>query len=411
MTNIVIAGAGFGGLVTALELEKKFKGRKDVSITLVDRHDYHLFNPSLYEIATAEEEFTNIAQLKESIVLPLRKILAGKKIKFVKGEIGEIDRLQKKLKTTSRVLDYDYLILAFGSQTEYFGVEGAKEYSVPLKSLTDAFRLRNAVEFSVAAHKHDSVKQYVRLVVAGGGYTGVELVAELDKLADIVAWKNDYPREKVEVMVVEAANMLVPGFDERASRDIYQRLTDLNVKIKLLSPIFKVEPHFISLVSGEKIPFDVLVWTTGVRAKECSMGQPCECNKRGQLETDEFLRVKGETHIFALGDMACVHGSGQSIVPTTAQAAIAEAKYLAKALPLLMQNKKPTQGFKMDKHPFIVSVGGKWALLKSDHFYFTGFIPYVLRLGANWRYFKSLIGWFKAARYVLFDAEIYSRND
>lgn len=411
MTKIVICGAGFAGLNAALKLEQQFRKQKDISITLIDRHDYHLFNPELYEVAAAEEEMSTVSQLKKSIALPLREILLGRRINFVQGDIKNIDQVQRKVKVGIRELEYDYLILAMGSQTEYFGVEGAKNFGLPLKKLKDAFFIRNALEFAVQAHRTDAAKQYIRFVVAGGGYSGVELAGELAKLADILAWKNNYPREKIEVLVIEAANQLVPGFDDRASQDIYQRLMDLGVKIRLLCPIFKVEKHFINLVSGERLAYDVLVWTTGVRGQDCIMSGQCECNKRGQFETDELLRVKGQNNIFALGDLACIHGKNQAVVPTTAQAAAAEAKYLAKVLPLLMQNKKPGAGFKMEKHPFIVSVGGKWAVFKSDRFYFTGLLPYFLRLAANIRYFAGLIGWVRAIKYAVFEAELYSRND
>ena len=391
MTKIVIAGAGFGGLNLALGLEKVFHSDNKTSITLIDRHDYHLFTPSLYEVATAEEEMTSVLQLEKSIALPITELLRNKRINFVQGEVGVIDQSRKKIKAGIRELDYDYLVLAMGSKTEYFGVEGAEKFSLPLKNLKDAFRVRNALEFAVQAHQNDAVKQYVRFVVAGGGYTGVELAAEMDKLADILAWKNNYPREKIEILVIESANSLVPGFDERAGRDIYERLSDLNIKIKLLSPIFKVDHQFVSLVSGERIPYDALIWTTGVRACDCEVSGQCTCNKRGQFETDEFLRVKGSHNVFALGDIACVHGPNDVVAPTTAQAAGLQAEYLAKALPKFLQNKKPA-AFVPGKNPFIVSVGGKWALFKSDHFYFTGYLPYLLRIGANIRYFSKLPG-------------------
>lgn len=410
MTKIVIAGAGFAGLNVALKLDRVFGATPEISITLLDKHDYHLFSPELYEVATADEEMTTVDQLRRSVILPIKNLLAGTRVQFVQGEIGAIDNHRKTIKVGVRDVAFDYLILALGSQTEYFNIEGAQKYSLPLKTLNDAFRIRNALEFAVESHQQDSVKQYVRFVLAGGGYTGVEFAAELSKLADILAWKNNYPREKIEICIIEAANQLVPGFSDRASRDIYQRLKDLGVGVKLLAPIFKVEQNIVTLLSGEKYEFDVLVWATGVRGAKCELGQDCQCNKHGQFETDEFLRVQGQDHIFALGDIACVQGKKQAPIPATSQSAIAEARYLAYALPILMKNQKP-RPFTLGSHPFIVSVGGKWAIFKSRQFYFTGYLPYLLRLGANIRYFARLIGWWKAFKYVWFEAEMYSRND
>lgn len=411
MKKIVIAGAGFAGLNTALRLEKKFRKQKDIEITLIDKRDYHLFNPSLYEIATAEEEMTSISQLKKSVALPIQELLAGKRVNFIRGEVGSIDRQKKKLMAGGRTVQYDYLILAFGSQTEYFGVEGAQEFALPLKNLNDAFRIRNQLGFAVQAHLHDSAKQYVRFVVAGGGYTGVEVAAEMANLANILAWKNNYPREKIEILIIEAQNQLVPGFDHRAGRDIYQRLAGLGVRIKLLSSIFKVQKHSVILLSGERLLYDALIWTTGVRAQTCYVSGQCDCNKKGQYETDQYFRIMGETHVFAIGDIACIHDSGKAVIPSTAQAAVAEAKYLSKILPRLLQNKIPAEGFVLNSHPFIVSVGGKWEVFKSDKFYFTGYPAYLLHLGANARYYAGLLGWWKAIKYVLGQAELYGRND
>ncbi len=411
MTKIIICGAGFAGLNTALKLGKKFRRDKTVEITLIDQRDYHLFTPSLYEVAAADEEFTSVSKLEQSIVLPLRRLLAGTGINFIQGQISGIVRQRRVITIGHRELGYDYLILALGSKTEYFGVEGARQFSMPLKTLTDAFRIRNALGFTVESHRHDGIKPYIRFVVAGGGFSGVELAGEMAGLADILAWKNNYPREKIEILIVEAANSLVPGFSERASRDIYVRLAELGVRIKLVSPIFKVDQHFVTLLSGEKILYDALIWTTGVRAQDCGLQQVCASNKRGQLETDEYLRVKGETHIFAVGDSASIRDLSGAAVPATAQAAEAEAGYLAQSFPFWLQNKKPAQGFLLGKHPFIVSVGGKWAIYKSDKFYFTGRAAYWLRLAANWLYFAPLLGRLKAARYVWSEAELYSRND
>lgn len=410
MKKIIIAGAGFGGLNLALRLEKKLGKQKDVSITLIDKHDYHLFNPALYEAAAADEEFTSLNQLKRNIVLPLRSVLSGRNIKFVQAEITHIDQLQKKITAGVRELEYDYLVLALGSQAEYFNIIGAEQYSLPLKSLNDAFRIRNTMEFAVQSHRNDVVKQYIRFVVAGGGYTGVELAGELVKLADILAWKNGYPREKIEILVIESTNQLVPGFDQETSRAIFQRLLDLGVQIKLASSIFKVAQHFVELATGERILFDALVWTAGVRAKNIPAAAAWPTDKRGQLKVDAFLRVQGQDGIFALGDIASIKNTQGNFLPATAQAATAEAKYLSGSLPQFLQHKMPGQ-FAFEQNNFVVSVGGKWALAKFKKQVLSGYTGYLVRLAANWRYYAGLIGWLPALKYVLSQAGVFGRND
>lgn len=409
MKKIVIAGAGFGGLNTALLLEKKFKNNPDISITLIDGRNYHLFNPSLYEVAASEEEFSSLLELKHSITLPIAEILRDKKIKFIQGKVGEINPHNKTLEINHHHLDYDYLVLALGSKSEYFNIQGAREHSFTLKSLNDAFAIRNALEFAVESHRFDVQKKCVRVVVAGGGYTGVELAAELASLRNILAWKYSYPIEKIEVVVLEAAAELVPGFSQEASRDIYYRLKDLGVSVKISSPIFKVDKNLIHLLDGQSISFDVLVWTAGVRATDLRLSAECECNNRGQMKTDEYLRLSGHHNIFALGDIACIHAKSGP-VPSTGQAAVAQAEYLAKIFPSILENKKPA-AFDLKGNPFIISVGGKWAVFKSKNFYLKGFLPYLIRLAADVRYFSKLMGVFAAINLVLFDAKLYSRND
>ena len=410
MTKIVIIGAGFAGLKAALELEKRYKKDKSVSVTLIDKHDYHLYSPSLYEVAASEEEFSSISQLEKSVVLPLPQLLSGKRINFIQGEASFVDQRQKKVKVGIREIGYDYLVLAAGSGPEFYNIPGAQQHGLPLKNLTEAFRIRNALEFAVQSHTQDAIKQYIRFVVAGGGHTGVELAGEMSKLADILAWKYNYPREKIEIVILESSNQLIPDFNSQESKEVVGRLLDLGVEIKILSLIFKVTGQLVELLDGERIHYDVLVWTAGVRAANVPSSLPWPCDRRGHLQVDGVLRVKGFDNIFAIGDIADTKSNRGLRMATTAQAGMAEAKFLAQSLPKLLQNKKPRE-FAYTPHPFVVSVGGKWALVKFQQRYLSGYIGYLVRLAADFRYYSSLIGWVKALKYTLFRAEIFGRND
>ena len=167
MKNIVIVGAGFGGLQAALNLEKAFKSRRDIALTLIDKRDYHLFTSNLYEVASSEEEVTSVSQMKKSVTLPLKEVLAGKNIQFIQAEVKEVIATEKKLLLASRSIPYDYLILALGSESDFYSIPGAEQYALTLKSLPDALRIRNQMEFMVEAHKFDAVKKTLRAVVAG----------------------------------------------------------------------------------------------------------------------------------------------------------------------------------------------------------------------------------------------------
>jgi NADH dehydrogenase len=410
MTNIVIVGGGFGGLGAALGLEKKFQKNKNIAITLIDKRDYHLFTPNLYEVASSEEELVSLAQMKQSITLPFSEILRGKNIKFIKSGLKRVDPVKKQLELDHKQINYDYLILALGSRSDFFNVPGAEKFALVLKDLPDALRIRNQIEFAIQAHKFDMSKKTIRLVVAGGGYTGVELAGELKSLADFLAWKNQYPREKIEIEIIEGSNNLAGGAGGRLSRDAYGRMQELGVRVSLTARISEVDRHFVSLLTGEKIAYDVLLWTVGVRAADCPM-EVSGLDKKGRLPVNEFLQVRGYQNIFTLGDMACVTDKNGRAAAPSAQDAEDQAKYLVYALPFIIKNQKPPLPYKNKKHGFIVNIGGKWAIMNYNGIYLTGWLAYYIDKLAHLRYYTHLVGWYKAVKCVVFQMEIYGRNN
>lgn len=409
--NIVIVGAGFGGLQTALNLEKRFKFYKDVSITLVDKRAYHLFTPNLYEIAASEEELTSLEQVKRSITLPLKEILKNKKINFIEALVEMVEPEMKQIKLAGKNISYDFLILALGSQSDFFGIEGADKYSLTLKSFSDALRIRNQIEFVISAQKYTTIKKTVRIVFAGGGYTGLELATELKGLVDFLAWKYQFPREKVEIEIIEGSSKLIPGFDDRLSEDSYQRLQDLGIRVRLSSRIVKVDGHFVELNSGDKIAYDALIWTAGVKASPMVCSIKINLDNKDRFCVNEYFQVENHTNIFAIGDLASITGKNGKPVPSTAQDAWAEARYLAYALPYIMENKRPPKKFANKEHGFIVNLGGKWAIVDYGPIYLKGYLGFVINQLAHLRYYFSVLGIWKGLSWLLFQEKIYSRND
>jgi NADH:ubiquinone reductase (H+-translocating) len=410
MQKIVIVGAGFGGLSTAIALEKKFRKDKNISITLIDKREYHIFTSNLYEVLSAEEELVSIEQMQKSITLPYKEILAGRNIQFIKDEFVEIDPLQKNIILTSKKIAYDFAVLALGSTSDFYGIEGAEKYGMPLKTLPDVLRIRNQIEFAVQMHRSDVKKKTLRIVVAGGGYTGVETAGELIKTLDVIAWKNDYPRHKIEVEIVEAGNSLIAGFNDRLSKDAYARLSALGVKIRLLSPISKVENGFLQILTGERVAFDVLIWSVGVKANEIKTITDLGFDKKGRVEINELLQAKKFTNIFVIGDGSCILDSNGRPVPATAQDAIHEGSFLAKIFPYILKNQNPPSYMSL-KHGFIVCIGGKWAILSIGEYYFTGFFAYVISRLAHLHYYIPLVGILHGIKYVFFEVKYFSRND
>ncbi len=409
MINIVILGAGFAGVIAALKLSKKIGYQ--ANITLIDRHDYHLFTTNLYEIAASEEELNTLAQLKKSITLPLAEIFLGHKVNVIKAEIREVNAEAKTVTAGIKKIKYDYLVIAPGSVSDYFDIEGAQKFALPLKNLTDAFNIRNQVEFAVQRQRMEMKKKNIRIVVAGGGYTGVEVAGELTQLLDVLAWKYEYPKENMEVVVIEAAPELVPGLSPRLSADAHGRLRDLGARILLSSPIAKIDEHHVEFNNADRMEYDVLIWAAGVKAANLPFAQALEKDKKGRILANEFLQAREFSNVFVLGDGASINNRDGRPAPPTAQDAIEQAKYLAYALPLIMQNKRPKIAYAGKAHGYIVSIGGKWGILNYGGFYFTGWLAYFVRQLANINYFRQLVGLWKAIKYVLFQMEMYSRND
>lgn len=409
-TNIVIVGAGFGGLACALNLAKRFKNNPGVRVTLVDRRDFHLFAPNLYEVATAEEEFTSVKDLKKSVALPIADIIKGKAINFVRGEFMAADQKEKVIILKNRKIFYDFLVLALGSETDYFNIPGAKDFAFPLKTLPDALRVRNQIEFALQSRRQDITKNVFRIAVAGGGYTGVEFAAELADMVKILAWKCQYPPEKIELEIIEAANKVAGGFSGRLSGDAAARLKELGARIRLLSPIVRVSKHYVEIFSGERIAYDVLVWTVGVKGKRLPFKYPVAEDKKGRVKTNGCLQVQEHGNIFVIGDDCCVIDEHGVAARATAQDAIDQGRYVAEILPDILKNQRP-RGYACLKHGFIVSLGGKWAIADIGRNYFTGFAGFTARQFANLRYYASLIGWIKAIKFLFFEIKIFGRND
>jgi len=411
MQKIIIVGAGYGGIVAALGLEKKFGMSKNVSITLIDRHDYQLYAANLYEVAAAEEELTTVKELKRSIALPFWEVFKGKNIKLIQAEVTNINPVQKTVQAGIQKLEYDFLVLATGSVSDYFGIEGAEKFALPLKRLSDGLRVRNQIEFAIQRHRLDMSKKNIRIVVAGGGYTGVEFAGELPRLLDMVAWKNEYPREKIEVTIVEAMPMLLPGLSPRMSADAYTRLRDLNIRVQLSSRIAKIDEHFVELDSREKMEYDLLVWTTGVKPAVFPISEPIELDRKGRVVVNTFLQVEKYGNIFGLGDNACIINSDGRPAPPTAQDAIEQGEYVSYALPYVMKNKKPKKPYRGKPHGYIVVMGGQWAILNYGGFYFSGRLAYYIRELAALNYYRKVVGLWKAIKYVVFQVTIHSRNN
>jgi NADH:ubiquinone reductase (H+-translocating) len=414
MKTLVIAGGGYGGMSVMLEIQKEIaKGKlKDLKIILIDRKDYHLYYPSLHELATSEEEFVSPSEFKKTLALAYSKILP-KNVEFIQGEVEKIDQETKTVQVADRQINFDYLVVSFGAVPDYFNIPGLQEFSFPLKTVKDALRIRNQLEFLVQNHRMDVNKKLIRIAIGGGGFVGVEFTAELLKLVNILAWKYSYPREKIEVCLIEGSNRLLPGMDEAVSAKIQARMDGFGVNLRLSSYISQATANQITFANGEVLNYDLLIWTGGVKAAPIPFTNPAELDRRGRCLVDQYLMLKGRVKgIFVIGDNACVTDKAGMPVPQTATHAIDQGKYVGYAINEMLQGNEKPAPYSNKDFAYIIPVYGKWAALHIPNgISMFGYAVWWIRHVADLRYFMKLLPFRQALDTAWKSAKLHSRND
>src|SRR5215813_14372877 len=328
-TRVLILGGGFGGLYAALEFEKRNDPRFEV--TVVNRENFFLFTPMLHEIAASDLDLTNI-------VNPVRKMI--RRVNFFCGDVDNIDIESKQVVVShgfhrhSHTLEYDHLVLALGSVTNFFGLPGVAERALTMKSLGDAIQLRNRL----IAHLEEADTECARaerpplltFVVAGGGFAGVETIASInDFLRDSLPFYPNLKEEMLRVVLVHPGEFILPELGVKLGRYADKKLRKRDVEIFSKSKVAAVRPNEIELSDGEKIVSSTLVWTAGISPNPILDLVPC-AKERGRIKVNVNLEVDGVDGVWALGDCALVPDPATSnYCPPTAQHASREGKVVA----------------------------------------------------------------------------------
>ena len=376
--RIVILGGGFGGVYAAMHLEKLLTRESAVEICLVSHDNFFLFTPMLHEIAASDLEITNI-------VNPLRKLL--RKVEVLVGDVNQIDLRNKRVLISrgyhkhSQQLDYDHLVIALGSITNFYDVPGLAELAIAMKSLRDAIQLRVQIlrYLEEANSEGDPAgrRSSLTFVVAGGGFAGVETVAALnDFVREALPFYPNLCEDMLRVMLVHSGPAILPELGESLGRYTEKVLARRGVEVHLNTRVQSMTESRVFLAGGVSIPSRTLVWTAGTVPSPIISSLPC-AKERGRLLVNQFLRVPDWSNVWAVGDCAFVpdvRNPGQSH-PPTAQHAIREGKVVAQNIVAVLSG-RPLKSFSFRTIGLLASIGRRSGVARIFGFNFSGFFAW-----------------------------------
>lgn len=407
--KVVILGAGFAGMATAKALSGNLHHdmKKEVKITILNRRNYHLYTPLLYQAATGLIDFNDLAQ-------PVRPKSRKYGYEFVETEVYSINIQSQKVFTDTGDYDYDYLVIALGSVKDDAKILGAHEHSIPLKTLEDGQHIHNKIisSFEKAAVMPNGLKKDAQLTfVVIGGSTGVELAGSIHDYIGIVA--KDYPeinaKEDCNVFVIEAHERLFPDGDKKLSEIVKKTLEERGVKLLLNSKVSSIEKDRVNLADGKTVDACNIFFNAGIKPSPVVESLPEELVKkdRGRIIVDQHLRIPDFESAYAIGDLSIVEigedeEKKKKYAPPNAESALEEGKYVGKHLALLLNHASPSSNNKSSKNteeePFhykergtMLSIGIHKGIAKFSHVTFTGYTGWLV-----WRvvhiYFVSTMG-------------------
>lgn len=369
--RIVIIGAGFGGLKLAQKLVAS-----GYQIVIIDKNNYHQFQPLFYQVATSGLE-------PSSILFPLRKIFQKQKDIYIRvAEVYSVDTKKKELQTSLETVWYDYLVIATGVNSNFFGMKNMEEFAIPMKSVSEAMAMRNRLlqsfEKSVTLRDQNARRALLNVIVVGGGPTGVEVAGAIAEMKKFVLPK-DYPDlnfDAMQITLIEGSSALLGGMSEHASEKAQFYLQRLGIKVLLNARVTDFDGHVLSM-GATKIETETVIWAAGISGI-FPEGLPLEAVSRGRrLLVDEFNRVAGTEDVFAIGDV-CVMATPAfpSGHPQVAQVALQQGVNVAKNL-LRLQRNCDLQPFRYKDRGAMATIGRNRAVADFSFLKFSGFIAWL----------------------------------
>ncbi len=375
--KVVVVGGGFGGI----NLVKKIWKDPRFLVTMVDVDNYHFFPPLLYQVATAFIEPSNISY-------PFRRMFEGKNnMRFHYGALQKVHAGENSIETTTGILDYDYLVLGIGTETNFFGMENVKRNALPMKSIGDAINLRNHLllnmEKATITDDPEEKERHLNIVIAGGGPSGVELAGMLAEMGQTIV-KKEYPELQTgnsRIHLIDASPHLLGPMSKKAQEEAFQVLSDMGVQIQMNTMVKDYVDGNVVLGDGNFIPTNSLIWTSGVVAREVPGIFPEQLGHARRILVDEFNKVIGSENIFAIGDL-CLQTSDKNYPkghPQLAQVAIQQGTLLGENLKRMVVNKEP-KPFNYNNKGSMAIISKYEAVADLPKVSFTGFFAWLIWL-------------------------------
>jgi NADH dehydrogenase len=400
-TRIVIAGGGFAGLYAAMHFDKRLARRADVEVTLISRENFILFTPLLHEVAAGD-------LYPGDIVNPLRRIL--RHVKFIDADVQAIDLNARRIRCIASVADrelefeFDHLLLTLGSETNFFNMDGVGDWSVTMKSLSDAALLRNRMValLEEASLQSDEAarRQLLTFVTAGGGFSGTETTGAVnDFVRETMRYYPQLREELIRVVVVHPGNFILPELGEELGRYAEHKLRERKVEVIKGQRVANYDGVVVTLSDGTSIPAATLIWTAGVKPSPVIAQLPCE-KERGRLLVSEYLAVTGVPGLWAAGDCAAVPIlNTENFHPPTAQHGLREGVTVAKNIEAMILDRS-LKPFRFKMLGQLASIGHHTGVAMVFGIKFSGFIAwwfwrsvYLMKLPRLAKKLRVMVSW------------------
>jgi NADH dehydrogenase len=379
--KLMILGGGFGGLRLANLLSNK----EGIDITLIDRFNYHQFQPLFYQVATAGLDASNIS-------FPLRKAFQkSKNVRIRMAEVERIDTIAKQVITNEDTYTYDYLVIATGASTNFFGNKNLEEHAFPMKSTVEALQLRHKLihnfEDALHADNKDELQRLMNVVVVGGGPTGVELSGAIAEMKKYVLPK-DYPEldfSMMNIYLLEGTGKTLAAMSEQSSADSLNYLQRLGVTVMTNSLLQDYDGKNVTLKDGTTIPSTLVIWAAGIKGNIPAGIDPSLIARGNRIKVDEFNFVQGLNNVFAIGDIAYMEEEHfPNGHPQVAPVAIQQATLLAANLLNLRQG-KIAKAFRYKDKGAMATVGRNLAVVDvpKPKLHFGGFFAWLIWMGLH----------------------------